>query len=472
MNIPEELVALLARHEQSQVTQFWPELSLVEQQALLRQIQSIDFRELPDLISQARQSRVLDTQEPPESIQPLDQVIRLPQTEQERLLWAEAHTHGQRLLDAGRVGAILVAGGQGSRLGFPHPKGMYPIGPVTDRTLFQIFFEQLLALSNRHGVRIPYFIMTSEATHADTEVFLRQHAWFGYPPEDVILFQQGTMPAVDAISGKILLSAPGEIAMSPDGHGGLLNALHRAGLIEEMQNRRIDYLYYHQVDNPCAILCDPTMIGFHDLRAAEISTKVVAKRDASEKVGVLARRNGKQAIIEYSDLPPTLAEQLDDHQQLAYWAGNIAVHVFSRQLLERLTSAETGLPIHIAHKKVPFIDETGRLQEPDKPNAWKFEQFIFDAIPRAHSALVIETERTREFNPVKNAEGLDSPAAVREALLNLGRQWLREAGYSPSETLRVEISPLLALAPEDLQGQLDLLQLPEDELLLVPSPED
>lgn len=466
MPIPQDIETLLQEHKQQQLTRFWDKLSEGDQNQLLNQIREIDFPRLDQLISKAMTPADADAQDL--DLKPLENSIRLPESDTDRQKWEEATERGREILQAGKVGCILVAGGQGSRLGFPHPKGMYPVGPVTDRTLFQIFFEQLLALSNRYGVRIPYFIMTSDATHAETEEFLEQHSWFGYPSEDVFLFRQGTMPAVDDATGKVLLADQAQIAMSPDGHGGLLNALKKAGLLDEMGKRGIEYLYYHQVDNPCARLCDPAMLGFHALEQAEVTTKVVAKRDSSEKVGVFGQVNGNQGIIEYSDLPEELAQQTDDQGRLTYWAGNIAIHVFNVALFERLTGQDTGLPVHIAHKKVAHLNEAGEPQKPETPNAYKFERFIFDAIPMAEKALVLETSRQEEFNPVKNAEGSDSPATSRQALNENGRQWLTEAGYDIDSGAAVEISPLIALEAEDLKGELQADQLEGQEIVLIP----
>jgi len=466
MPSPQDIDTLLKQHGQEQLVRFWDELSASDQEQLAAQIRGIEFNKLDSLIQKALTPESASAEKM--DLQPLENAVRLPESEEDQQKWQAASERGREVLSAGKVGCILVAGGQGSRLGFPHPKGMYPVGPVTDRTLFQIFFEQLLALSNRYDVRIPYFIMTSDATHAETEEFLEQHSWFGYPPEDVFLFRQGTMPAVDDQQGKILLSEQGAIAMSPDGHGGLLQALRKAGLIDEMKKRGIEYLYYHQVDNPCARICDPTMLGFHVGEQAEVSTKVVAKRDATEKVGVFGQVNGNQGIIEYSDLPEELAQQTDADGRLTYWAGNIAIHVFNVALFDRLTGQETGLPVHIAHKKVAHLDENGARQEPESPNAFKFEHFIFDAIPMAEKALVIETSRQEEFNPVKNAEGSDSPETSRNALNENGRRWLTEAGYEVDSTAAVEISPLLALDAADLKGELSADQLAGREIVLTP----
>ncbi|MCA8986939.1 MAG: UDPGP type 1 family protein [Planctomycetaceae bacterium] len=440
-------------------------LDAADRQLLEEQIAQIPWDEMRNLIPQALAGTA--TESLPE-IQPLENAIRLPESQDEITSWAQAREAGLALLDAGRVGAILVAGGQGTRLGFPHPKGMFPIGPVTSRTLFQIFFEQLLALSNRHGVRIPYFIMTSDATHDETEQFLSEHAWFGYPPEDVYLFRQGTMPAIDDNTGQILLASPTQVAISPDGHGGLLNALQRANLFQSMKHHGVETLFYHQVDNPCVTMCDPVMLGFHSLRNSEITTKVVAKRNAAERVGILAQMNQRQAIVEYSDLPLELSEKTDSSGMLVYWAGNIAIHVMNRDLLERLATGTTRLPIHIAHKKVPYLNSESRVIEPEAPNAFKFERFVFDAIPLAQNPLVIETSREDEFNPVKNAEGEDSPASSKQALSRRGQRWLQQAGYDVAENTVVEISPLEALEPADLQDMDLNLDGDADEILLIP----
>lgn len=475
MTLPTSFAEKLQEFDQSHLLNHWDKLNSQEQALLIKQLDSLDFERLKELIELAFQQSSESVSPGIRQIEPLEatSVWRLPTDEKSKKNWDEARELGNSLLDSGKVGAILVAGGQGSRLGFEHPKGMFPIGPITDRSLFQIFFEQLLALSNRHGVRIPYFIMTSEATHQETEQFLEQHAWFGYPSEDVFLFQQGAWPAVDDQQGKILLASPGQLAMSPDGHGGLLPALKKAGLLEEMSNRGIEYLYYHQVDNPCARLCDPVMLGLHAAQGAEISTKVVAKRNSAEKVGVLAQLDGQQGIIEYSDLPYEYAEKTDSDGKLLYWAGNIAIHTFSRSLLERLTEAETSLPVHIAHKKVAYCDVSAAIHEPDAVNAYKFEQFIFDAIPLASSALVIETSREDEFQPVKNAAGDDSPESTRKALQRRAKRWLSQAGYVLEDEIPLEISPLIALDPTDITPELisELQSQPADPKGIVLAPE-
>ncbi len=435
---------------------FWNELSAAERQRLARQVESLDLDRIAALWSSRQQAgktaQTEDVAQLARRAAPPASIVRLPRTPQEREDWHRAQQTGEELLKAGRVGAILVAGGQGTRLGFEKPKGEFPIGPVSQSTLFQILAEQVLARSRRAGKPIPYFIMTSDATHEETVAFFSSHNYFGLPPGDAFFFEQGNMPAVDEASGKLLMADKGTLSTSPDGHGGMLAALAKAGLLDEMQRRGIELLHYHQVDNPTAIVCDPVFLGFHAEREAEMSIKVVAKRSAGERMGVAVDVDGRTQIIEYSDLPADVAAKTDERGELLLWAGSTAIHVFSRSFLDRVAHSETALPFHIAHKKVPYCDEQGAHVAPERENAYKFERFIFDALPAARRSLVLETDRSREFNPVKNATGDDSPETARDALQRLHRGWLRSAGAIVDDRTAVEISPLFALDADEVRA--------------------
>lgn len=367
---------------------------------------------------------------------------------------SSARATGESLLRRGEVGVILVAGGQGTRLGFDHPKGLYPISPVRSATLFQLFAEQLLALESRYGKPVPWYIMTSDATHAATVAAFAAANWFGLREENVRFFQQGLLPALDRSSGRVLMSASDSLALSPDGHGGLVNALGRTGLIDDMERRGITTLYYHQVDNPLAFVADPLTLGLHVERGADVTTKVVAKLNAAEKVGLLADLDGRTEVIEYSDFPQDLAAETLPDGGLRFWAGNTAMHIFSQSFLRQLVDGAVSLPWHRAIKKVPYWD--GRqLVQPAVENAVKFERFIFDALPAARLALVVETDRDEEFTPLKNATGDFSPEHVRRAITTRSRTWLSRAGIplAAAATTPVEIDARLALTAEELLAQ-------------------
>jgi UDP-N-acetylglucosamine/UDP-N-acetylgalactosamine diphosphorylase len=459
MTIPPSVIARLDDCGQSHVLAFWDELTDDRRQSLLAQIETLDFDQLSVLLDAHASRKSSDTDEiaaqrASRALPPAD-TFRLPHHGGDPRLWSEAEQAGRDLLNAGRVGAILVAGGVGTRLGSDLPKGMFPLGPVSRRPLFRWHCEQVLACAREAGRPVPYFVMTSDATHADTVRFFRQHACFGLPADDVYFFQQGSLPLLEDAAPRILMEARDRISTSPDGHGGLLRALTRAGLLEVMERRGIEHVYYHQVDNPAAVICDPAFLGLHTLHGSEMSTKVVAKTAPEERVGVVVAIDGRTAIIEYSELPPDLARATGPGGGLRLWAGNTGIHAFTREFLERLAADPLGIPFHATPKAVPCVDRSGALITPTAANARKFDQYIFDALPHARRALVVEADRPREFLPIKNAAGPDSPDTAREGLLRLHREWLLAAGAHVASGVRVEISPLFARSPAELAARLN-----------------
>jgi UDP-N-acetylglucosamine/UDP-N-acetylgalactosamine diphosphorylase len=359
------------------------------------------------------------------------------------------------------VAVLLVAGGQGSRLGFEHPKGMFPIGPVSNKTLFQIHAEKVLALARRYGKPVPFLVMTSTATDAETKTFFQQHQSFGLPAKDVTFFTQGTMPALDLATGKLLMDRSDHLFTSPNGHGGTLTALADSGLLDRLRRQGIRHIFYFQVDNPLVKVADPFFLGHHLAAAAEVSSKIIPKEGPFDKLGNVVQVDGRCTIIEYSDLPKDLAQQTDEHGQLRLWAGSPAIHIFDVSFLARVTQGETRIPFHVARKKVPCLDASGQLVEPAKENAIKFEMFIFDALPLADRWTVVETSRREEFAPLKNASGPDSAPTVRQAISDLAADWLEQAGVrvprkaGGDSEFPLEINPLFALYTSDLAGRVD-----------------
>lgn len=453
---------------QTDVLRFWDELSESERSNLEAELSAVDFQTIQAVLEKVA-SQDSDAATGPSRAEiaaaPAN-VVRQPKSEEDRQRRAQMKAVGEQLLSDGKVAVITVAGGQGSRLGFDHPKGMFPIGPVTDRTLFQIFAEQIAARQKLHGSDIPWLIMTSSATHAETVDFFQQNSFFGLSKDTVKFFQQGSMPAVDASTGKLLLKTKSSLCLSPDGHGGLVTALKSSGLLDEMKTAGIQHFFYHQVDNPTAILCDPELIGLHHEEQSELTTNVVEKSSPTERMGVLVDINGRIEIIEYSELTEEQASAKDASGQWIFWAGNTAIHVVRLSFFDRLTSDGCQLELHLAHKKMPHVGMDGVPVDPTEPNAYKFERFIFDALPLAENALIVEGDRELEFNPVKNATGSDSPDTSKAALNRIATQWLSEVGQDVPDGKSVELSPLVALDAEQLReafadGKITLADLVE-----------
>jgi UDP-N-acetylglucosamine/UDP-N-acetylgalactosamine diphosphorylase len=453
---PTQLLDRLRPHGQEHLLQFWDELSPAERKELTAQIESVDLAHVGKLHQEATAKSNTDAApkdsaesslaelaaraEPPPAVRLADQKTNLAQAER-------ARKAGEQALSAGTVGVVLVAGGQGSRLGFEHPKGLFPIGPVSGATLFQILFQKILATQRKYGADVPLYLMTSPATHEETLAALDEVDRYGLSAKNVCVFCQGTMPTVDAATGRLLLEAKGKLFLSPDGHGGMLQALVRSGALLDMRRRGLTQLFYMQVDNPLAVVCDPSFIGYHLGSGSEVSTQVVAKHDPLERVGNVVSIDGRVQIIEYSDLPAETARQTLADGSLKLWAGNIAVHVFDVAFLERASGDRDSLPFHIARKAAPHVDPTGEVVTPEKPTAIKFERFIFDLMPAARHSLVYEVDQQATFAPVKNASGAksDSPETVQAQMVALYKKWLSAAGAKVDEGVRVEISPLFAL---------------------------
>jgi UDP-N-acetylglucosamine/UDP-N-acetylgalactosamine diphosphorylase len=458
----DRLFAILSPHGQEHLLAFWDTLAPDEQALLAGQIEAIDFglirRLFEDRDRQGNIGQLAARAEPPAAAIRLSDSRHTPcavadSTRSALATSSPATVRGVAALRAGQLGAILVAGGQGTRLGFQQPKGMFPIGPLSQKSLFQLHVEKIVAAARRYGVRIPLYLMTSPATHDETAAFFAENGRFGLPAEDLFLFCQGTMPAVDAQTGRVLLDGPGRIAVSPDGHGGMLAALQRSGALDDIERRGIRQLFYFQVDNPLVDICGPEFVGHHLLAGSEFTTQVVAKRDPLERVGNVVQVDGRLMVIEYSDLPDEAAHRRNQDGSLAIWAGSIAVHVIDAALLRRTADAAGGLPFHVARKKVPCLDAAGRRIEPSRPNAIKFERFIFDLMPLARNAIVVEVDPAQAFAPLKNESGAkaDTSEHVREALVALHRDWLRQAGVEVDDGVVVEISPLFALDAEELR---------------------
>ncbi|RCS49162.1 UDPGP type 1 family protein [Bremerella cremea] len=449
MSSLQDLVKQLNEAGQTEMAQYLAVCDDAIAEKLASQLEAIDLAELAELANSDQEEAQRDYTKlnPP-------QAVRLKEQDAAKL--GEAREVGEKLLSEGKVAALLVAGGQGSRLGFEHPKGMFPIGPVSGKTLFQIHLEKIVARTRRYGKPIPLYLMTSPATHAETIEFLDQHDRFGLAPEDLHIFCQGTMPAIDLETKQLLLAEPDQLALSPDGHGGMLAALKKSGCLDNMAQRGIEQIYYFQVDNPLADVCEPEFLGLHHLAESEMSTQVVAKKLPEEKLGILAELDGQLQLVEYSELPSEQAADTIADGTLKHWAGNIAVHGVKVSFLQRMASEAGSLPWHKAIKKIPFVSPAGDVVTPESPNGIKFERFIFDLLPKAHKPMVVEVAPALRFAPVKNADGApsDTPQSAMEAMCAMHRGWLTECGIACDESRKVEIGPLVALDAAELKKKL------------------
>ena len=439
------LIKAFRQAGQGQVFAFLEELTPQEQAHLLAQAAEIDLAEIAHLkktLIDAAAVAHLNL----EGLEPAP-YEKLPENGGDAAAWDSAREAGEQALRAGRVAAFTVAGGQGTRLGYDGPKGTFPVTPVKHKALFQVFAEKILASGRRYGQPLHWFIMTSHQNHEATQSFFQEHKYFGLDPEHVHLFRQGRMPAVD-LDGKILLESKGSIALSPDGHGGSLRALERSGALDLMEREGIDTISYFQVDNPLVRAIDPAFLGWHLLRGSQMSSKMLPKAYAEEKLGHFCTQNGRLVVVEYSDLPMELQRQVEGNGQLRFIAGSIAIHVLDRDFVRSMASGQASLPFHRADKKIPTVDAHGNPVKPDKPNGVKFEMFVFDALPFARNPLVIETRRQDDFSPVKNAEGLDSPQTCRDDQLKQFARWAnaQNAGLTVDAEGRppvaFEVSPL------------------------------
>jgi UDP-N-acetylglucosamine/UDP-N-acetylgalactosamine diphosphorylase len=452
----EDIESLRAKFEsrgQGHIFAFWDTLGEAGRDRLLEDLREVDLDEVEGLV-QAHMGEAASEGEWKGDLAPAPYIAH-PKKGGDAAAWEAAVATGEAALRAGRVAAFTVAGGQGTRLGYPGPKGTFPVTPVTNKTLFAVFAEKLLAAQQRYGRVIPWYVMTSRQNHEATITAFQEHDYFGLAADSVHFFSQGRMPAVD-FAGKLLLEEPDCLAMSPDGHGGSFRALVRSGAVADMQQRGIDTLSYFQVDNPLVQVIDPAFIGFHLQARSEMSSKMIPKAYPDERVGVFCQQDASLCVIEYSDLPESMQTELDENRRLRYIAGSIAIHCLAVEFVARMGGGDvrSALPFHKAIKKIRHVSASGEVIEPAAPNGVKFEMFVFDALPQAAHPVVIETIREDDFSPVKNPSGVDSAESCRADQLRQWARWFRAAGVplevdaSGLPAVTIEVSPLFADSEE------------------------
>lgn len=427
--------ALISRFEsagQGHVFRFLARLTDFEARSLVAQAARLDLDQIAALAKPSGGPAKGGKNEPPG-----DELVRLDAAKR---LAAVATARGVEELRAGRVAVVVAAGGQGTRMGSAAPKGMWPVGPASGKPLFQWHAEKAVHWARKLKRPLPFFVMVSDATIRATEEFFRWHGHFGLDASWVRFPCQASLPPLDD-AGRLLLESPSRVAMAPNGHGGLFAALAGAKLLDLLADHGVKTLSYVQIDNPLIRTVDPAFVGLHALRGSEFSSKSVEKRDASERVGVFARVDGRASIVEYTELTDAETHARSPDGSLRFSQANIAAHCIDVAFARRM--AAEGLPVHRAKKKVPHVDGDGSPVAPSAPNATKFESFLFDAIPRAARSLVLETTRADEFSPIKANHGADSPDTARADLIAQFRRWHEHAGLREADGA-LEVDPTKA----------------------------
>ncbi|MDE6568101.1 MAG: UDPGP type 1 family protein [Lachnospiraceae bacterium] len=397
----------LAKYSQEHVLKYYETLSASEQESLLKQIDETDF----SVINKIKHSP--DGNSPAGEITPIH-AMQIPEIEEHQEQFLQV---GTTTIKEGKVAAVLLAGGMGTRLGSDHPKGMYDIGLTKSVYIFERIISNLLDVVQQTDTWIHLFIMTSDKNHADTTGFFQTHDFFGYRADHIHFFQQDMAPAA-TYDGKVYMEAKHKIATSPNGNGGWFSSLQNAGLLDFIHTHGIEWLNVFAVDNVLQRIADPCFVGATISQNCSVGAKVVRKNDPDEKVGVMCLKDGHPSIVEYYEQTPELRDTKDENGDPAYNFGVILNYLFRISSLEEICERE--MPLHIVEKKIPFIDDDAALVNPVEPNGYKFETLILDMIELMDTCLPFEVVRDREFAPIKNKTGIDSVESARALLQQNG----------------------------------------------------
>lgn len=455
----EELFNRLTSYNQDHLLQFWDELNDEEKKELFEDISRLDLNELREFYGRATKN--LDKGQGSEmKISPIPDSKSIILSEISAEVWNNYEMEGLRKISESRVAVLLMAGGQGTRLGFAYPKGMYDVGLPSGKSLFQIQAERIRTLerlaydaTGKSG-RITWYIMTSEHTMEPTISYFESKNFFGLRKEDILFFEQGCLPCFD-FEGRILMDACSKIAKAPDGNGGIYRALRDSSVLKDFKKRGILYVHAHSVDNILIKVADPIFVGCCSLKNADCAVKVVEKVKPDEAVGVVCIVDDKYQVVEYSELPEKTSELKRSDGKLTFNAGNICNHMFSVDFLEKVCmSYEKQLKLHVAKKKIPYVNEVGKRVSPDKPNGIKIEKFVFDVFQFAENFLTVQVLRDEEFSALKNLNeaGKDCPDTVKADIFKLHKKYIEKAGGKVGGGDVCEISSLLSYAGEGINS--------------------
>jgi len=446
---------VVSRYEaanQSHVFDHLDSLSEEDKGTFLKQLDGINVENLSSLLGAALADAENEDDED-DVITPFSKDVGRTVDKEDSIV---AYEKGISAIGRGEVAALVLAGGQGTRLGFSGPKGMYDIGLPSGHTLFQLLCERLKKLKELASCEsLPFYIMTSPINHEETTAFFKDNDYFGLPEKDVLFFQQGMLPCMTN-DGNIILESAGRVALAPDGNGGIYPSLKNSGMIDDMATRGTKYIHVFSIDNALTKIADPVFIGHCVSKGADCGNKVVWKTGPHEKVGVLAEKAGKPCIVEYSEITSEMAERSDTNGRLVFGAGNICNHFYTLEFLQEKVIPNLGNLYHIARKNIPYYDAASKSTiKPESNNGIKLESFIFDIFPLSEQMGVLDCERDQEFAPVKNAPGSasDSPDTARAYLSKQAQKWVTEVGGKLTGDLDslCEILPMTSYGGEGLE---------------------
>lgn len=400
----ESIMKTLKKYSQEHLLNGYSQLTETKQKELLDQIENTDFELINSLYNKTKKQ--VDVQET--NITPIEYL------DKDKLngYYRSFQETGEKAIRSGKLAAVTMAGGQGTRLGHNGPKGTFDIGLDSHKSLFELLSDSLKEQGKKYGVIIPWFIMTSKENNDATIEFFAKNRFFGYEKnKNIFFFEQGELPMVDT-EGKILIGEDGLIKEAADGHGGIYEALVKNGMTKKMRELGVEWLFIGGVDNCLVKMVDPLLMGIAIQKHVSAAGKSVVKANPQEKVGVFCRKNGRPSVVEYTEIPEDMAQATDERGELIYGESHILCNLFNIDAVERMGSKP--LPYHTAFKKATYIDKNGKTVVPDGPNAYKFEAFLFDAFGELDDMAILRVKREEEFAPVKNASGVDSPETARE----------------------------------------------------------
>ena len=395
----EEIKEILNKYNQEHLLNFYEDLTNEEKEKLLNQIEKIDFELVNRLYKNIiEKSEKTSTGE----ITPIPFMVKDKLTDEQKMYYEKK---GIDIIKSGKLAAVTMAGGQGTRLGHNGPKGTFKLNVKGNKYIFEILCESLKSVKEKYGVYIPWYIMTSRENNDATVKFFEENNYFGYDKQYITFFKQSEFPMID-INGKILLEKKFKIREAADGHGGIFEAMYKNNIVEDMKKRNIKWVFIGGVDNILVKMADPILIGMAEDKKVLIASKSLAKVTPDEKIGAFCRKNGKPYVIEYTEISNDMANAKDENGEYLYGEGHILCNLFNIKALEMLEKEK--LEYHSAFKKSNYINENGEEIEAKEPNAYKFEAFIFDAFERIDDLLILRGNREDEFAPVKNLTGVDS----------------------------------------------------------------